>query len=52
VLHRKASQWYEDNGFVDDAIQHAILTKDWGLVAVLMERHVTSFLELGQLASV
>lgn len=28
-LHKKASQWYEDNNFFDDAIHHALAARDW-----------------------
>lgn len=28
-LHLRASQWYEDNNFVDDAVHHALAAKDW-----------------------
>ena len=29
VLHQRASQWYEDHGFPDDAIHHALVARDW-----------------------
>lgn len=48
-LHIKASRWYAGNGFVDDAIQHALKAEDWVWAAQLMEMHVTTYLELGQL---
>ena len=51
-LHRNASHWYEQNGFVDDAIQHALAARDWEWAARLMEMHVTIYLERGQLATV
>ena len=28
-LHQWASQWYEDNKFPDDAIHHALASRDW-----------------------
>jgi len=28
-LHQQASQWYQDNGFLDDAINHALAARDW-----------------------
>jgi len=28
-LHMTASQWYEENGFIEDAIHHAIITQHW-----------------------
>ncbi len=51
-LYRKASHWYDQNGYVDDAIQYAMSAKDWEWAAALMETHVTEYLELGQLAIV
>ena len=51
-LHRSASHWYEQNGFVDDAISHALAAKDWEWAARLMEVHVTAYLDRGQLATV
>ncbi|MBE0698473.1 MAG: hypothetical protein IH586_16270, partial [Anaerolineaceae bacterium] len=51
-LHRSASDWYAQNGFVDDAIYHALAAKDWEWAASLMEIHVTAYMELGQLATV
>jgi LuxR family maltose regulon positive regulatory protein len=29
LLHRRASQWYEENGLADDAVHHALAAKDW-----------------------
>jgi LuxR family transcriptional regulator, maltose regulon positive regulatory protein len=29
LLHQRASQWYEDNGFPDDGVQHALAARDW-----------------------
>ncbi len=29
-LHLKASRWYEANGFLEDAINHALAAQDWG----------------------
>lgn len=37
-LHRRASQWLEDHGLTDDAIQHALLTHDHAFAGNLIER--------------
>jgi LuxR family maltose regulon positive regulatory protein len=29
-LHGRAGQWYEDNGFPDEAIDHYLTAQDWG----------------------
>jgi LuxR family transcriptional regulator, maltose regulon positive regulatory protein len=51
-LHRKASQWYAQNGSIDEAVQHALAAEDWGLAAMLMETHCRVYLERGQLATI
>jgi LuxR family maltose regulon positive regulatory protein len=35
-LHQRASQWYEDNNFPDEAIQHALAAQDWDRASVLI----------------
>jgi LuxR family maltose regulon positive regulatory protein len=37
VLHRRASEWYEHNGSVADAIRHALAAEDFGRAADLVE---------------
>ena len=37
VLHRRASVWYEANGFADDAIRHALAARDDDRAARLVE---------------
>jgi LuxR family maltose regulon positive regulatory protein len=36
-LHGRASLWYEQNGFVDEAIEHALRAEDFGRAADLVE---------------
>jgi LuxR family transcriptional regulator, maltose regulon positive regulatory protein len=38
VLHRRASEWYEQNGSAADAIRHALDGKDFARAANLLER--------------
>jgi LuxR family maltose regulon positive regulatory protein len=38
ALHRRASEWCEDHGLMDEAVQHAILTHDHVFAADLIER--------------
>ncbi len=40
VLHRRASEWYEQNGSVNDAIHYAVAAKDFERAADLMERGI------------
>src|SRR5437868_1502657 len=37
MLHRRASEWYEQNGSTADAIRHALAAKDFGRAADLVE---------------
>lgn len=38
-LHRRASQWFEANGWVGESVEHAILSNDSERVARLIEAH-------------
>ncbi|HSK32649.1 MAG TPA: helix-turn-helix transcriptional regulator, partial [Propionicimonas sp.] len=38
VLHRRASEWYEENGLRPDAIRHALCARDFEWAAELVER--------------
>jgi LuxR family maltose regulon positive regulatory protein len=38
ALHRRASEWYEENGSRSDAIRHALCAEDFGWAAELIER--------------
>jgi LuxR family maltose regulon positive regulatory protein len=38
ILHHRASEWYERNGFVDEGIEHALHAKDFERTAHLIER--------------
>ncbi len=38
MLHRRASEWYEQNGFVDQAIEHALQTEDRERAAWLIDQ--------------
>jgi len=35
-LHRRASQWYEDSNHPDEAIHHALVSRDWQKAAMLI----------------
>ena len=37
TLHRRASEWYEQNGALADAIRHALAAEDFARVAYLVE---------------
>jgi LuxR family maltose regulon positive regulatory protein len=44
-LHRRASAWYEQNGFIDEAIEHALRGEDFEQAAHLIEEQVDAISE-------
>ncbi len=51
VLHQRASTWFENNGFVERAIHHAISAKDLDRAAGLIEQNAMSLLMRGELVT-
>lgn len=49
-LHRRAAAWFEQQGLVGDAVQHAILAGDHEKAAGLVERHTLALFSQGELA--
>jgi LuxR family maltose regulon positive regulatory protein len=47
-LHRRASQWLEANNFLQEAVNHAIKTKDWAFAGELVERHAMDLIVVSQ----
>ncbi len=50
-LHRRASQWFEANHFLQEAVNHAMKTKDWAFAGELVERHAMDLIALSQVAT-
>ena len=50
-LHRKASQWYEDAGYVEEAIEHAFSAGDQKLAARLVEHTATRMFFEGNIST-
>ncbi len=48
ILHRKASNWYEQNGDIDEAIVHALHAGDFDHAADLIEKHIESIWGTGR----
>jgi len=48
ILHRSASEWYEQNGFVDEAIEHALRAENFERAASLIEEHVDALWQRGE----
>jgi LuxR family transcriptional regulator, maltose regulon positive regulatory protein len=51
-LHRRASKWYEQNGFIAESIQHAIAAGDQDRAAHLIEQNGCFLLMSGEVATV
>jgi LuxR family maltose regulon positive regulatory protein len=51
-LHRRASVWYEHQGLVAEAVQHAQLASDGARVAALIEQHGLRIIVGGQVPTV
>jgi LuxR family transcriptional regulator, maltose regulon positive regulatory protein len=49
TLHARASAWYEAQGFIGGAIQHALAVREYGRAAGLIERHHRQLVRDGQL---
>ena len=47
-LHIRASEWYEQNGFADEAIEHALRGEDFERAADLIEEHVDALWRRGE----
>jgi LuxR family maltose regulon positive regulatory protein len=47
-LHRRASEWYKDHGYVDQAIEHALRSEDFERAAHLIEEYVEALLQGGE----
>jgi len=51
-LHRRASTWFEQNGDVEAALNHALAAEDWDRSANLLENYAIEFLNRGELVRV
>ncbi|HET9912356.1 MAG TPA: LuxR C-terminal-related transcriptional regulator [Anaerolineales bacterium] len=50
-LHRRASQWYEQNGFISEAIQHARTAGEQDRVAQLIEQNGCFLIMSGEVST-
>jgi LuxR family maltose regulon positive regulatory protein len=48
TLHHRASAWFEQNGWINDAIHHALRTADYPYAASLITTHALQILRKGQ----
>ncbi len=52
TLHRKASEWFEAQGLIPEAMKHALASKDWDFVNILLNRHALPMIFQGYLSQV
>jgi LuxR family maltose regulon positive regulatory protein len=50
-LHRRASRWYEAEGFHGDAVKHALAASDWGRAAALIRDTEDTMLRRGEVVT-
>jgi len=48
ALHLRAARWYEQNGFLDEAMGHALAAEDWDEAERLMQGAATMAINNGQ----
>jgi LuxR family maltose regulon positive regulatory protein len=51
VLHRRASEWYEENGLIPEAVGHALEAEDFEQVAHLVQGNALAMLDDGELGT-
>jgi LuxR family maltose regulon positive regulatory protein len=51
-LHQRAAEWYEQNGFVPEAVHHALASGDQQLIARLMENNAMPMLMRGEAVTI
>ncbi|MCJ7700658.1 MAG: NACHT domain-containing protein, partial [Anaerolineales bacterium] len=48
ILHRRASEWYEQKGFIDEAIEHALQAEEFERAANMIEERVDALWQRGE----
>jgi LuxR family maltose regulon positive regulatory protein len=51
TLHARASQWYEKNGIIADAVYHAIASRDWERVVTLIKNTSNTLMKRGEVTT-
>ncbi len=52
VLHARAAAWFEQNGYSEEAIRHALAAEAWEQAARLVARAIPATIENGKMATV
>ena len=50
-IHRQSADWFSKNGYVEDALRHAVATGDLAFAADILEDHLNEFYKSGDLLS-
>jgi LuxR family maltose regulon positive regulatory protein len=50
-LHIRACEWFENNGYLADAVQHALAAQDWGRAKSLLQHVTSDMLKRGEVAT-
>jgi len=50
ILHLRATEWYEENGFTDEAIEHALQSDDLDQAARMIDEQIEDRWQQGRLA--
>jgi LuxR family maltose regulon positive regulatory protein len=48
MLHKRATKWFEENGFADEAIEHALHAKDYERVVCMVDEHADAIWQRGE----
>ena len=51
LLHKRASQWYEAEGFLADAVHHALAGFDWDRAATLIHDLCSALMKRGEMTT-
>lgn len=51
-LHRRAAVWYEQNGYLPEAIEHALAARDWGYAGALIDGYSSVVWRSGEITRV
>ncbi|MBU1683739.1 hypothetical protein KJ742_07415, partial [Patescibacteria group bacterium] len=52
ILHMRASAWFENNGWIEESIEHSLIARDWDNASRLIDLHIYRYLENGQMTTV
>lgn len=50
-LHRKAAQWFNQNGYIEDAVHHALAAGDYPLAASIIRLHWAEISHRGEIST-